>query len=531
MTTPSMFIPSDPLFPLQWHLLNQGQLPGTAAGYDINVVPVWPDYTGRGVIVGIIDDGMDESHPDLVSNYRQDLAWDISLDQPGSSARHPTDGHGVAVAGLIAAAVDNGIGGAGVAWGSEFTMYRLNMHDTTLDKLLEQFRLAAEKTVAHGIDISSNSWGPGIAGMNHEFLSGFHAVGRYMAESGREGLGVVTLSSGGNYRAEGMNSNYDPMDNSPWVIVVAASDQQGGVASYSTPGASILITAPGSDPDSMVTTDRQSTDGYNTAPGVAGDYTYHFNGTSAATPIAAGVVALMLEANAGLGYRDVQEILAYSAKRATFLDREYDHAYNGSRDWNGGALLASHDFGYGHIDAHAAVRLAESWMKLGTASNLILEQGLVAQPSLAAGAGQQVTATARFAPDYRVEQMAVTINVETDALDGIILELTSPAGTVSRLMTTMPDDDDDDDEDDDSGTLHYTLNTVLNWGESLAGEWTLTLANTGEGTIHVGDWSILAYAAGNPDVAAAQVNPLQHYLEYGIYEDRIISALGVEMWA
>lgn len=100
----------------------------------------------------------------------------------------------------------------------------------------------------------------------------------------------------------------------------------------------------------------------------------------------------------------------------------------------------------------------------------------------------------------------------------------------------MPDDDDDDDEDeddddDDSDTLHYTLNTVLNRGESLAGEWTLTLANTGEGTIHLRDWSILAYAAGNADVAAAQVNPLQHYLEYGIYEDRSISALGVEMWA
>src|SRR5690606_29008931 len=95
-----------------------------------------------------------------------------------------------------------------------------------------------------------------------------------------------------------------------------------------------------------------------------------FDGTSAATPVAAGVVALMLEANKGLGYRDIQEILAYSSSRATFLDREVDRAFNGSKDWNGGALLASHDFGYGHIDAHAAVRMAESWMKTSVVGNL-----------------------------------------------------------------------------------------------------------------------------------------------------------------
>jgi len=78
----------------------------------------------------------------------------------------------------------------------------------------------------------------------------------------------------------------------------------------------------------------------------------------------------MLEANKGLGYRDIQEILAYSSSRATFLDREVDRAFNGSKDWNGGALLASHDFGYGHIDAHAAVRMAESWMKTSVVGNL-----------------------------------------------------------------------------------------------------------------------------------------------------------------
>lgn len=56
-------MPTDPLFPLQWHLLNTGNINGSIAGYDINVVRVWPDYTGKGVVMGVMDSGFDETHP------------------------------------------------------------------------------------------------------------------------------------------------------------------------------------------------------------------------------------------------------------------------------------------------------------------------------------------------------------------------------------------------------------------------------------------------------------------------------------
>ena len=515
MKNPLFYLPSDPLFKLQWHLFNQGNTPGSIAGYDINVLPVWPDYTGAGVLIGIVDEGMDNTHPDLVPNYRPDLAWDLSLNQANGSVKSPHDNHGVAVAGLAASTQGNGIGGVGVAWGSEFTMYRMDLNDTSFPKLLADYQLSGLKAVQDGIAISSNSWGPGPQ-LNQDTLNAYHAVSRYMAEAGRDGLGIVSLFAGGNDREEGMNANYDPTDNSPWAIIVAASYQNGGLASYSTPSASLLISAPGSGAgddltpyNSIVTTDRQSSDGYNTAPGTAGDYEYGFNGTSAATPIAAGVVALMLEANSKLGYRDVQEILVYSAQRATFLDRDYDHAFNGSSDWNGGALLASHDFGYGHIDAHAAVRLTESWMNLGTAANLVLEQGVVAQPTLTINAGQYGTASAHFAAPYRLEQMTVTVDIEADALEALIIELISPDGVVSELMN-MPvladaqeDDDfdfdfnDDGEEDADEHSLHYTFNTVLNWGSDLAGEWTLKVTNAlDEGTVQLNNWSLLAYTAG-----------------------------------
>lgn len=500
------YIPSDPLFGLQWHLLNRGNTPGSVAGHDINVVSVWPDYTGRGVLIGIQDDGMDDTHPDLVSNYRPELAWDLSWDQAGATARNTTDAHGAAVAGLAAAAGNNGIGGTGVAWGSQFTMYRLDFARTKGEALLHAVRSSAEKKIADGIAISSNSWGLGAV-IDSDFLAAYHEVFQRMAEDGRQGLGTVTVFAAGNDRMEGMNTNYNPTSNSPWTIVVAASHQSGGVTGYSTPGASVLITAPGSGarmdpPASMVTTDRQGVDGYNKAPGVAGNYEYSFNGTSAATPVAAGVVALILEANARLGYRDVQEILAYSADRAGFIGSGFDHAFNGARDWNGGALLASHDFGYGHIDAHAAVRLAESWMKTSTASNLVMEEGQVIQPTLTVSSGQEGRATASFAPDHRVEQVSVTVSIAADDMQGLTLQLISPDGMASTLFRGLPKSlvnsavtDDDDDEPDE---LNYTFNTVLNWGSGLAGEWSLKLSSAaGNGWAHLKDWSITAYTAGN----------------------------------
>lgn len=504
MANNRVYQPNDPLFIQQWHLDNRGNTPKSIAGHDINVISVWPDYTGRGVLIGILDDGMENDHPDLAPNYRADLAWDVSLNVPGAQVRTSIDRHGVSVAGLAAGVADNGIGVAGVAYGATFTMHRLDM-ESNGEPLLAGYQLSAQKMVDSGIAVSSNSWGPGPT-LNKDMLDAYHAASRYMAEMGRDGLGIVSLFAGGNDRTRGWNTNLDPTDNSPWSIIVAASSQDGAVAAYSTPGSSILIASTGSGwddpPSSIVTTDRQGTEGYNKTPGEAGNYAYNFNGTSAATPIAAGVVALMLEANPNLGYRDVQEILAYSARRAVLLEQSVDKSFNGSRDWNGGALLTSHDLGYGHIDAHAAVRLAESWMKLGTVSNLVMADGQVNQASMTISSGSSGTVSASFAPNYRVEQVMVTAKIAVADFSGFRLDLISPSGTISRLMDLFADNFEEDDGDDDDPTLgdglHHAFNTVRHWGEDLAGEWKLVLHYDGaDHSIELQEWSIQAFTAGN----------------------------------
>lgn len=495
-------IPTDPLFNIQWHLLNTGQIPGAVAGFDTNVTKVWPDYTGQGVLVAAMDDGFDQTHPDLAANYRADLSWDFDLNQPGANPATAKDNHGTAVAGLVASVSNNSIGGTGSAWGANLVGYRTNLQNTTTEKLLQDFTGAANKIVANGAAVFTNSWGPmGYPFDSQSYQTGFVSAAQQLAAQGRGGLGVATLFAAGNDRSLGFNANYDPTDNIPYTVVVAASKANGQITGYSTPGASVLVTAPGSDPASIITTDRQGSAGYNTLSGTNGNYTNteasYFNGTSAATPIAAGVIALMLQANPNLGYRDVQEILAYSSKRAVFLDQSgVETTVNHATDWNGGGLLTGYDFGYGNIDALAAVRLAESWQKQSTVSNLQIVDGTVQQHQLSLGAGGTASATASFTSHNRVEQVTVTLDLNTQRLQDVRVELIAPNGTASVLVDYPPAIDGNGDPAELPTHLTYTLNTVRDWGETLTGDWTLRVTNKTTGApVTLNDWSIQAYTA------------------------------------
>jgi subtilisin family serine protease len=482
---------NDPLFPMQWHLQNTGQLSGARLDEDINVVSVWPDYTGRGVSVGVLDDGFDATHPDLVANYKFDLSWDFVTSQKGGVAPTSKDSHGTAVAGLIASSAHNGLGGVGVAWDASLIGYRI-LGEVTAATIFGYFRDAADKALTAGLDVLNNSWGPMQSPFdNQSFQSSYLQVARDLASLGRGGLGTVSLFSAGNDREVGGNTNYDPTDNLPYAITVAASDVDGRIAYFSTPGASVLVAAPGS---TIFSTDLQSDWGYNKLPGVAGNYVdtieTSFSGTSAAGPIAAGVVALMLDANPRLGYRDVQEILAYSARRAVFLEADGSQ-FNKAVNWNGGGLLTSDDFGFGNIDAHDAIRLAETWQKTSTVENLQLIDGRVETRNFSVSAGREGSAKAFFDSSQRIEQIAVSVDLQAARLEDVIIELISPLGTTS-LLSNKPFDDEDPMPDN----LNYTFNTVQNWGETLQGEWTLRLVNGVTGSpVTVNAWSIKAYAA------------------------------------
>src|SRR5690606_10334599 len=153
--------------------------------------------------------------------------------------------------------------------------------------------------------------------------------------------------------------------------------------------------------------------------------------------------------------------------------------------------------GFGHIDALAAVRLAETWTGQSTFANLRVQEGQVSSASLTVGAGGSAEAGAVFAVDARVEHVVVDVHLEAAELEGVTLVLIAPSGTVSRLIDTPPEFPDKAPLPE---SLQVSLMSVRSWGEDLAGEWTLRLSNAADGQpVELLDWSIRAHT---PDDAA-----------------------------
>ena len=166
---------------------------------------------------------------------------------------------------------------------------------------------------------------------------------------GRGNLGNIITWAAGNGLDDDDNSNFDGYANSRHTIAVTAVTHYGEQSWYAEPGANILVAAPSDgDGEGITTTDNAGGGGYNN-----GDYNDNFGGTSSATPLVSGVIALILEANPNLTYRDIEHIIAHSSRQ--------NHADDDSWGTNGAGHDVSHKYGFGVIDASAAVALAENW--------------------------------------------------------------------------------------------------------------------------------------------------------------------------
>ena len=345
MELQSLAITNDPYLKNQWHLINFNQEVGSpdfgtirgVVDEDINIEGAWDYVTGNGVVIGIVDSGVQLDHPDLAANIRLDLATDLT----GFGDPNPTgdEAHGTATAGLAAGVGNNGLGTAGVAYQADIAPIKLFFDG------LDVGDVAIAQALLHQmqeIDVYNHSWGitpeaddqGGIS--NPRQVTDFGPLAltalRNSVFFGRGGLGNIHVFAAGNEVGIQDSANYSGLVNSRYTIGVGGVVHDGKIASYSENGAATLVVAPtGSIPTDVIrdgsigsgiyTTDQTGDAGFNQDTILFElppdyfedtDYASRFNGTSAAAPIVSGVVALMLEANPNLTYRDVQHILVRS---------------------------------------------------------------------------------------------------------------------------------------------------------------------------------------------------------------------------
>jgi subtilisin-like proprotein convertase family protein len=461
------WVPNDPKFSDQWHLQNTGQTGGTS-GEDVNITGAWNSYRGTGVVIGIVDDGLDWTHPDLDNYYESTLDYDFCGDD-GDPSPSSNNAHGTASAGVAAGVGDNNIGVSGSAPKAGLAGLQLISCSTT--DVREGGALGHER---QDIDIYSNSWGPSDNGKTLEGPGPLMlAAMENDASIGRSGLGNIITWAAGNGLDDEDNSNYDGYANLRYTIAVTAVDHKGRQSYYAEPGANILVASPSNgDGESITTTDIEGSGGYTN-----NDYTDSFGGTSSATPLVSGVIALMLEANSNLTWRDVQHIIVLTSRK--------NDASDSSWGVNGAGHEVSHKYGYGVIDAGAAVSMAESWTSVEEEVSFSSGTTTV-DTDIPDNSPNYISSNTTVTDAILVENVDIIVDIPHDFRGDLEIILTSPSGTESVLSEKH--------DDDNSDYNNWRFSTVHNWDEDSRGNWTLTVEDQGNNDVGSFDeWELIIY--------------------------------------
>jgi len=285
--TPQTTTPNDPGYPLLWGLNNTGQTGGKPDA-DIDAPEAWDIQTGnQNTVIGVIDSGVDYTHPDLVENiwtnpgetagdgidndnngYIDDVrGWDFAYNDNDPM---DVDGHGTHVSGTIAAKGNNSVGVIGVAWKAQ--IMPLKFLDDSGSGSISNAILALNYATAKGVKLTNNSWAGGL-----------YSQALYDAIKTAEEKGALFIAAAGNSSQNtDIRPTYPASYNLPNIISVASTTHNDGLSSFSNYGRTTVdLGAPGSEI-------------YSTTPG--GNYDT-YSGTSMASPHVTGAAALVWSQN------------------------------------------------------------------------------------------------------------------------------------------------------------------------------------------------------------------------------------------
>ncbi|XP_058446317.1 furin-like protease 1 [Malaya genurostris] len=461
---------NDPKWPEMWYL-NRGN------GLDMNVIPAWKEgVTGKGVVVTILDDGLESDHPDLEHNYDPKASYDVNGND-GDPMPHydltDSNRHGTRCAGEVAATANNSKCAVGIAYGARVGGVRMLDGDVT--DVVEAKSLGLN---SQHIDIYSASWGPDDDGKTVDG-PGDMATRAFIegVRKGRGGRGSIFIWASGNGGREHDNCNCDGYTNSIWTLSISSASQEGLVPWFSEMCSSTLATTYSSgntNEKQVITTDLHHS------------CTTSHTGTSASAPLAAGIAALVLEANRNLTWRDMQHIVVRTAKPGNLKDPTWSK--------NGVGRPVSHSFGYGLMDAAAMVKLARTW-------RTVPEQQVceINAPHLDKQIPPRTKVTLQLTVEHcmgvnYLEHVQAKITLTSQRRGDIQIFLTSPSGTRVTLLTPRSHDL------SRSGFNQWPFMSVHTWGEAPHGTWQLEIHNEGRllGYSLIRGWSLILYGTNLP---------------------------------
>ena len=430
----------DAFFDKQWHLNSLGTQVNdsgvaTIVGNDLGLLELYHKYMGYNegtpIIVQVVDDGVDANHEDLVDNMdlsrsSQHSGGTITVGDPSPQNSEST--HGTKVAGIMAARAFNGVGLRGIAPFAKIA--GSNWIEDQTSAGLEKVWLTGDG--ANEIAVSNNSWGA--------YFSNGNAYEYYLkqgSETLRDGKGRIYVFAAGNERGDAGNSNLSYVANNRYAIAVAALKHDNTYASYSSPGGNVLISGYSGEfyqdaPTIGTTTvegSSSNTGDLNTkttwSEDTAQNYTFGMNGTSAASPVVAGCIALVLEACPSLTYRDVKYLLAKHGKKVD--------SSNATWQQNGGGLWHSTDYGYGLVNPQGMIDDCTS-----TYVNLPAEKTFEVfsevNATLANGATRSFSTIIEDANSSIVEWIELSVDSNYTRPEDFVVSLTAPSGAKSKVV-------------------------------------------------------------------------------------------------
>ncbi len=536
--TVNISLMSDILYEHQWHLDNTGQSnfasESGSIGKDINTDQVISDgYSGKGVVVAVVDSGLEITHEDLNENIEENGSYNFVNDTTDPSTTSTDGDHGTSVAGIIGASGWNNLGGRGVAPEVELKGFNLLKDGTTANAISS----LGGSSYSNNVDIFNLSYGYETtasflidSGIYNQFVDGVTNLrsGRganYVASIGNGFLsfGDASCSDANTYGLSCNNPSMDPEHSLPYLILVGALDANGLKASYSTAGSAIWISAPGGESGldqnivgtgygsytpGIMTTDQSSCDkGYvrsnlssyenafenkgNFTLNSSCNYTSTFKGSSAAAPVITGIIALLLEAKPNLTWRDIKHILASTANQ---VDPQKQSlvvgGYVSEPAWttNSAGYKFHNWYGFGAVDTDAAITLAKNYT-LGSLGSFITTNETSSgnlNSTIPDNSNDGVTNTIADNNNLIVESININVCLSHDRPSDLSIALTSPSDTRSVLLPPF----------NGFSNTDSCFNLISNafYGESSNGNWSIKIVdkkvNT-EGTIN--NWKITIF--------------------------------------